>query len=93
MPGLGASSDFFSCLGFCSFFSAFFLAFLAAMGSRGGSLAWDGADFFSVEGFSADAALIDVAARDFVSVSTLAADRATTGTQLMGRSLRGSLYS
>ena len=91
MPGFGASSGFFSCFGFWSFFSAFlasFLAFLAAMGSMGAS---DGVEGVVVE--RVEVLFSEVAARDLVTASTLLADLATTGRQLIGRSLRGSLYS
>ena len=64
---------------FLASFSAF-LSFFAVAGSAGVEVAG------SVE-------LRDVAARDLVTASTLASDRATAGRASLGLSFRGSLYS
>ena len=76
--------DFLSA--FLSAFFASFSAFLSFLGAAGSDGVVVVVEVGSV-GFR------DVAARDLVTASTLAPDRATVGRAFTGLSFRGSLYS
>ena len=73
--------------------SAFLSAFLASFSAFLSFFAVAGSAGVVLEGVAGSVGLRDVAARDLVTASTLAPDRATAGRAFLGLSFRGSLYS
>lgn len=83
MPGFGGFSATLAALGGLGSFSflAAFSAFLSFLGGgTAGSPVWG-------------SVVRDVAARDLVTASTALAERATTGSELIGRKCRSTLYA